>query len=109
MVRAHPPPREAIMYKWSVGYSQPGYLPESEPALFDTRLEAVEYMIQEFERLASAEGAPDTDEIAEEYEAAATFLREHDADVDGDWSTTLSDGYAYWIESVDVPEGEEDF
>lgn len=89
------------MVRWIAGWNQPGCLPDSDPADFDTRLEAVEYMISEFERLASAEGAPDTDEIAEEYEAAAIFLREHDADVDGDWNTTLSDGYVYFIESTE--------
>lgn len=85
------------MIKWIAGHNQPGYLPDSDPAVFDNRLDAVNYMIDEMERSADAAYEADNDTAGEEYESAALFLREHDADVDSDWQKSFSDGYVYWI------------
>jgi hypothetical protein len=98
---------------WSAGHNMPGYLPESDPAAFRTRKEALGYTVEELRRAADSfwdtlprEGSEQED-YAEDYERAADGLAGRDADVDGDWYETFEDGrIAYWFESVDLPADE---
>lgn len=89
------------MVRWIAGWNQPGCLPDSEPADFATRLDAVDYMQEELDRIADSLYGEDRDGEAEEFSSSAAFLRGSDAQVDGDWSCTMPDGYVYFIESVD--------
>lgn len=92
------------MYVWTAGHNMPGYLPETEPAAFRTRLDALEYMVSELRRVADM-GDDDADGAA--LEEAADALAGRDADVDGEWWWMQPDGrIAYWITCVDMPDDE---
>lgn len=93
------------MIVWTAGHNMPGYLPEGDVVAFRTRLDALEYTCEELIR--AADQLDEEDETFEEYENAVRSLREHDADVDGDWYDTFEDGrIAYWFQSEDMPDDE---
>lgn len=95
------------MIVWTAGHNMPGYLPEGDVVTFETRKAALDYMVYELDNAASY-CIEISDEVgADEYVAAATSLREHDADVDGDWYDTFEDGrIAYWFTAQDVTDDE---
>jgi len=90
---------------WTAGHNMPGYLPEGDIALFETRLEALQYTVEELRR--AADQLSDLNLVPEgwaaDYEQAADSLEGRDADTDGDWYETFEDGrIAYWFASVDM-------
>ncbi len=76
---------------WVAGFNQPGYLPESDPEVFDNYLDAVEYLRDEL--------ATSTEDYNEdEYEEAQNdFQAMLPAEHDKEWSWLAPDGYAYWV------------
>lgn len=88
------------MIIWSAGWNMPGYLPETEPCPFKSRPDAMAYMVGELHRIGDTDLA-----VAEDYEAQALSLEGRDAD-GGDWYWLSPDGYAYWVEAVDLPDDE---
>lgn len=94
---------------WIAGYNMPGYLPEMEPAAFETFDEARRFIIDEMERAADAcdeRARMDNDgsEEAKAYEEAdhdeAESLSSAAEDLnlasEGDWGITVGN-CAYWI------------
>lgn len=100
------------MIIWTAGHNIPGYLPEADPAAFETRAEALAYTAEELRRAAESlydlvPGHPAADDFAEDYQRAAMSLEGRDADVDGDWYELFEDGrIAYWFASEDMPDDE---
>ena len=79
---------------WVAGFNQPGYLPESDPEVFDNYLDAVEYLRDEL-----GESMDDVTEYPEaEYDKAQSdFQAMLPKDHDVEWSWLAPDGYAYWV------------
>lgn len=73
--------------KYVAGYNQPGYLPEMEPQEFDTVEDAVDFLVEEFERA--------EDDIEDDW-ALVVFVDELE-NQDEPFSILGPDGYAYWV------------
>lgn len=115
---------------YTAGWSFPGCLPESDPALFVTLDEARAYLADELDRAADEYFATELDQARLDYTDVeayeADFATAHEgsssiagsaglvrSDVDGDiawtvgrmaggWSTSEPDGYSYWIERAQL-------
>lgn len=73
---------------WIAGFNVPGYMPESEPALFETFDEARDYVVDEIERAAEEnERSEELLQIADEFRTAK----------EDEYSQQAADGYVYWI------------
>lgn len=88
------------MSKWSAGWNQPGYLPESDPAEFDDYTDAVSYLVDEIRE--RADDAEDTEMGGErdKFLNAAQDLEwwtEHEIDEPEDVSVSAW-GWVFWIQ-----------
>jgi len=94
---------------WTAGHNMPGYLPEGDVVAFETRLEAMQYTVEELHRVAELfydVPGPGAADFAEDYQRAALSLEGRDAE-GGDWYDTFEDGrIAYWFMSVDMTDEE---
>ncbi len=76
------------------GWNMPGYMPDSEPAAFETADEARGYIADELENAADAENEAEGDSLdAADMRYVAQSLREIDA---GEWGQTVGQWH-YWI------------
>lgn len=66
--------------KWVAGWNMPGYLPEAEPVEFDSKKEAIEFLIDELTR----EGM------------SGRKLRDTRREL-AEYGGTQYKGYAYWV------------
>jgi hypothetical protein len=84
-----------VIGPWIAGYNIPGYMPETEPSLFNTWLAAVDYLVEELEQ----SGRQDADDGTpnEDYYWAATHLRDQASDTE--WNETVG-RYNYWLQTV---------
>lgn len=79
---------------WIAGWNMPGYMPEAEPAEFDTWREAHGFIVGEVER--AWDDGTDVD-----YLPAHTAL--HVATEDQPYAIDAGDGYVYWVEPAEPP------
>ena len=84
------------MPKYTAGFNQPGYLPDSDPYEFDDFGEAQDYIIDELENAADIASNADDPDAEAECEAAKEEADQWRAE-DGKHWNTYADGYAYWI------------
>jgi hypothetical protein len=81
--------------KYVAGWNMPGYLPEMEPAEFDSFEEAKAFIVDELED--QANGHDEGDEEGDAYEREVRFLQRDG--IDGPFSTPeMPDGYTYWVD-----------
>lgn len=95
---------EASRKPWAAGWNMPGYMPDSEPAQFETFDDARDYISEEMRRAAdgiSSEG----DEEAAELEGAAA--RWEAIETEGEQGETVGN-YHYWIARLDGKDAFED-
>lgn len=78
---------------WVAGWNMPGYMPDSQPAAFDTCDEARDYLAQEMQRAADEEEGEDR-----ELSLTDASRKIHDAigNKDEEFGATIA-GYHYWI------------
>lgn len=78
------------------GYNIPGFLPEVEPATFDTFDEAKRFVIDELLLAADDCAAAENEAGAEELTAIAESVNLESGPFS--WDASHVDGYAYWVE-----------
>jgi hypothetical protein len=100
---------EALRKPWRAGLNMPGYMPDSEPASFETWEEARDYIVEEIERDADqrAECAEEGQEAEATKEHDEAIKRLNDANDEAEYGETIGQ-YHYWISAVDGVDAFED-
>lgn len=86
---------EALRRPWAAGWNMPGYMPDSEPAHFETFEEARDYIASELNLIADQ---CETDEEAKELQEASAHWGA--IETEGEQGATVG-SYHYWIAKVD--------
>lgn len=82
--------------QWVAGWNMPGYMPETEAALFDDWGDACRYLSEELSRYADEEAEAENWETAEQAEHAARLLEE---EAEPRKPVTVQAGsYVWWME-----------
>jgi hypothetical protein len=94
---------EALRKPWAAGWNMPGYMPDSEPAGFETWEEARDYIVAELER--ELESLVDNEAPTTDHDE--TIARLNAATDESEYGETVGE-YHYWIASVDGADAFED-
>lgn len=86
---------EAERKHWVAGFNMPGYMPDNEPASFETWEEARDYIVQELDR-----ACDETDSVSdgEDYAKAARHFEALTEETDQGWTVGQ---YHWWITAAD--------
>ena len=79
---------------WTAGWNEPGFLPESEPATFDTWEEARASIEEEIR--GAADAAADDEAYEQEYATTIASVQATELDVDQAFDVEC-DGWVYWV------------
>jgi len=87
---------------WVAGWNMPGYMPDSEPAGFETCDEAREYIAQEMVDASEAlgDGAEYDDRRAELHDTGEALQRLAETAPDSEYGETVG-GHHYWISKAE--------
>lgn len=90
------------MTKYIAGYNMPGYLPEMEPAEFDTFGDAKEFLFQELQTMEDNCNQVGNQDDADVYGEQSKRLPPtwSGAESTPYCSPEMPDGYVYWIDLV---------
>lgn len=82
--------------QWAAGWNMPGYMPEAEPAAFDSWAEAAQYIIGELRLEADRQAEADNESEADAAESLWKSLQDG-APPNRAWSGNAG-AFAWWIQ-----------